>query len=72
MSYCKHCGEYVSRSSSSHRCPKKGLLRVDEDDSFIVSAVIGAVTDSSILGAALGGDLAGGIVGDLLDGDLFD
>jgi hypothetical protein len=68
--YCKHCGEKVS--GSSHDCSKKGLLNVDEDNSFLVSAVIGSVTDSALLGGALGGDLLGGIVGDLFDGDLFD
>lgn len=70
--YCKHCGEYVSTSRSYHHCPKKGLLNVDEDDSFLVSTLIGAVTDSALLGGLLGGDVVGGIVGDLLDGDLFD
>jgi len=72
MPYCKHCEEFVSSSATSHRCRKVGLLDIDEDDSFLVSAIIGAVTDSSILGGLLGGDLLGGIAGDLLDGDLFD
>ena len=72
MPYCKHCSNYVSSSATTHRCPKKGLLKVDEDDSFIVSAVIGAATDSSLIGGLLGGDLLGGILGDSLDGDLFD
>lgn len=72
MPYCKHCEEYVSSSATSHRCKKVGLLDIDEDDSFLVSAIIGAATDSSLLGGLLGGDIVGGIVGDLLDGDLFD
>jgi len=72
MPYCKHCEEFVSSSATSHRCRKVGLLDIDEDDSFLVSAIIGAATDSSILGGLLGGDLLGGIAGDLLDGDLFD
>lgn len=72
MPYCKHCEEFVSRSSSTHNCRKKGLLDVDEDDSFLVSTIIGAATDSALLGGLLGGDLTGGVVGDLLDGDLFD
>ncbi len=68
--YCKHCHQEVS--GSEHDCPKKGLLNVDEDDSFLVSTIIGAATDNAILGGVLGGDIAGGIVGDLLnDGGLF-
>jgi hypothetical protein len=39
---------------------------------FILSAVIGAATDSALLGGLLGGDMTGGILGDMLDGDLFD
>lgn len=72
MPYCKHCSEYVSSTSTSHNCKRVGLLNVNEDDSFLVSTVIGLATDSAILGAALGGSITGGIVGDLLDGDLFD
>lgn len=72
MAYCKHCEEEVSSSASSHRCRKVGLLNIDEDDSFLVSAIIGNVTDSGIIGGLLGGDLLGGILGDALsdnDGD---
>ncbi len=72
MPYCKHCGEHVSSGASTHNCRKVGLLDIDEDDSFLVSAAIGAVTDSALLGGILGGDMLGGIVGDLLDNDLFD
>ena len=72
MPYCKHCREYVSSSSSTHDCSKKGLLNVDEDDSFLVSSLIGYATDSGIIGGLLGGDMLGGIVGDMMDGDLFD
>lgn len=82
--YCKHCGKELSKYTTEHYCSKKGLLNVDEGDSFLVSAltggIIGSVTDSSILGSIggslLGGDVTGGIiggiVGDLFDGDLFD
>lgn len=46
---------------------------VKENDTFIESAVIGAVTDSALLGGLLGGDMLGGIVGDFLNGGgLFD
>lgn len=72
MPYCKHCEEYVSSSASTHRCSKRGLLNIDEDDSFLVSAIIGAVTDSGIIGGVLGGNFIGGALGDLWDGNLFD
>lgn len=72
MSYCKYCEEYIASSATTHNCRKVGLLNVDEDDSFIVSTVIGVVTDSALLGGLLGGSLLGGVFGDLLDGDLFD
>jgi hypothetical protein len=72
MAYCKHCNDYVSSSSRTHHCRKKGLLNIDEDNSFLVSAIIGAATDSALLGGLLGGDMLGGVVGDLFDGDLFD
>ena len=58
--------------TTEHECPKRGLLRVDTGDSFLVSTVIGAVTNSAIIGGVLGGDFIGGILGDVLDGDLFD
>lgn len=72
MPYCKHCNEYVSSNATTHNCRKVGLLNADEDDSFIVSTIIGAATDSALLGGLLGGDIIGGILGDSLDGDLFD
>ena len=72
MPYCKHCREFVYSNDSTHHCSKKGLLNVDEDDSFLVSTLIGLATDSAIVGGLLGGDLLGGILGDSLDGDLFD
>jgi len=68
--YCKHCGEKVS--SNYHHCSKKGLLNVNEDNSFLVSTIIGMVTDSALIGGLLGGDLLGGALGDFMDGDLFD
>lgn len=73
MSYCKHCGNRVYTHDSYHDCPKKGLLNIHEDNSFLVSTLIGAATDSALLGGLLGGDIVGGILGDVLfDGDLFD
>lgn len=70
--YCKHCREYVSSDETYHNCKKKGMLKVDEDNSFLVSTLIGFATDSAILGGLLGGDIVGGMLGDVLDGDLFD
>lgn len=46
--------------------------RLNDTGDFIISAAIGAATDSALLGGLLGGDMLGGIVGDLFDGDLFD
>lgn len=70
--YCKYCGEKLNASIRTHHCSKKGLLEVDEDDSFLVSAIIGAATDSALIGGLLGGDLLGGVLGDSLDGNLMD
>lgn len=70
--YCKYCGDRISENTISHNCRKKGLLKVDQDDSFLVSALIGYATDSALLGGLLGGNLVGGFVGDIVDGDLFD
>lgn len=70
--YCKHCREEIMSWETTHNCSKKGLLRVDEDNSFLVSSLIGLATDSALLGGLLGGSITGGILGDLLDGDLFD
>lgn len=72
MPYCKYCQQSVSEYATTHHCPKKGLLSIDSDDSFLISTLIGAVTDSALLGGLLGGDMLGGVVGDILDGDLFD
>lgn len=68
MPYCKHCEEHVSEHSRTHHCKKKGLLNIDEDDSFLVSAIIGAVTGSTLIGGILGGDFLGSITGDFLEG----
>ena len=67
--YCKYCGEKINSDNNEHECPKKGLLNINEDDSFLVSALIGYATDSFIIGGALGGDLVGGILGDILNND---
>jgi len=71
--YCKYCGKEISYSERSyHNCKKKGLLSVDSGDSFLVSTIIGAVTDSAIIGGILGGSILGGMLGDVFDGDLMD
>lgn len=72
MPYCKHCENHIASTTTIHNCRKAGLLNVDEDDSFLVSTLIGAVTDSAIVGGLLGGNIVGGVLGDMLNGDLFD
>lgn len=69
MPYCKHCRDYVSEDADSHECRRVGLLNITEDDSFLVSTLIGMATDSGITGALLGGSIAGGFLGDLLSDD---
>lgn len=39
----------------------------DGNGDFVLSAIIGAATDSAILGGLLGGSIIGGILGDLFD-----
>lgn len=69
MKECCHCGKKVT---SSHYC-KVAERRIQYNDDFLISAAIGAVTDSAIVGTLLGGDIAGAIVGDIFNGfDLFD
>jgi hypothetical protein len=46
--------------------------RLNDSGDFLLSAAIGAVTDSALLGGIIGGDMLGGVVGDMFDGDLFD
>ena len=46
--------------------------QLNDTGDFLISAAIGAATDSALLGGLIGGDMLGGIVGDLFDGDLFD
>lgn len=70
--YCKYCKQELSEYTRTHDCQQKGLLKVSEDDSFMVSALIGYASDSALLGGLLGGDFIGGGLGDILDGDLFD
>jgi hypothetical protein len=50
---------------------KKKKESEEEEDTFIESAVIGGLTNSTGLGVLIGGDIAGAILGDLLnDGDI--
>lgn len=75
MPYCKFCHQYIQTNGKyeiKHNCEKAGLLDSKKDDSFLTSAIIGAVTGSAILGGLLGGDIVGGMLGDMLDGDLMD
>jgi len=70
--YCKHCNEEVPRNTN-HRCGSTGRTYSSSDNSFLISAAIGAVTGSALLGGFLGGDMLGGVVGDIFEGGgLFD
>ena len=51
---------------------KRAIDNDDDFDKFLISGVIGAVTDSALLGGLLGGSLLGGLLGNGLDGDIFD
>lgn len=68
--YCEKTGELKKYCDCSN-C-RKGLLSVKNEDSTLVSGIIGYATDSALLGGILGGSLLGGILGDSVDGDLFD
>lgn len=51
----------------------KNRLSDKEFDEFLISGIVGAVTDSTVLGTLVGGSLLGGALGSLLgDGDIFD
>lgn len=68
---CKHCNQTVS--STYHYCTSTGKTHnANEDNSFLTSFVIGAVTNNALLGGIIGGSIVGGLLGDLLDGNLFD
>lgn len=72
---CKVCDheDYIN----CERCTSKQRERImeakrvsgDDDSSFLLSAVVGAATDSTILGYAVGGDLLGGLIGDSFFGN---
>jgi hypothetical protein len=70
--YCEHCGQYKGdtveqkiRHLETCCTPK----RKNDSGDFLVSAAIGAITDSAVVGGLVGGNLLGGIVGDALFGD---
>lgn len=60
MNTCKKCGE------------DREDCECEDGGSFIVSAVVGHVTNSALIGGLVGGDLLGGIFGDGIDGSLMD
>ncbi len=70
MKTCTHCGKSVN---SNHYCNSLNqYVDYNSTSDFLMSAVIGGMTDNCLLGGLLGGDIVGGIVGDLFsDGDLF-
>ena len=61
--YHSHSNTPVSLSDS--RCQSKSS---NDSDDFLLSAVVGAATNSSIIGGLVGGDFLGGVVGDILGG----
>lgn len=67
MNRCRHCRQEVL--SLPHYCTTANR-KFDEDDldAFLLSAAIGAMTDSTFIGAMLGGDVVGAVVGGLLNG----
>jgi len=76
---CPHCSEEIKQGESTHYCSTRNETFTvnaestsSDDSDFLVSAVIGAATNSALLGGVLGGDMVGGIVGDMFDGNLFD
>lgn len=71
MNICRHCNEEVF---SSHYCRvlSRRISTESDPSAFLISATLGAVTDSAIIGTLLGGSILGSILGDSFDGDLFD
>jgi hypothetical protein len=75
-----HTNRVISESEydSMNYFEKRTYRRVTSSETlndtgdFLLSAAVGAATDSALLGGIVGGDMLGGIVGDILDGDLFD
>ena len=67
-----HRVETTPRTVVEHRVVVQNSPKKSDNDAFITSAVVGAVTDSTILGALVGGSVLGAVAGDLLDSDLFD
>jgi hypothetical protein len=61
---CKYCGTKVT---GRHSCPEYGrVIEFDDDDSFLLSAVVGFATDSTLTGALVGGDLMGAAIGEMI------
>lgn len=67
---CSRCGEIVR---GNHYC-RVAQREIDYDDSdFMMSFVIGAVTNNWVLGAFMGGSITGGLLGDIVnDGCLME
>jgi hypothetical protein len=68
---CRHCGETVY-PRTGHYCEKLSQNFYADDDSFLVSLVVAAATESTALGTLVGGSLTGALVGDALNGDIID
>ena len=65
MNTCPYCRQTIV--SRDHYCTaKNGYVNTDDPNSdFLMSAAIGAVTNSAVIGGLIGGDILGGLVGDL-------
>lgn len=66
MKKCKYCHTEVN---SNHFCDiKKDYVYYDDDSNFLLSAIVGAITDSAIIGTLVGGDPLGAVLGLELEG----
>jgi hypothetical protein len=69
---CKYCSERVTGKRHACTVTDKVYNVEDSSDDFLISAVIGAATNSALLGGLLGGDMLGGLLGDFLNGKSID
>lgn len=71
-SECSYCpAKHTSKCSSCTYTDRSRLAAAyrNNDDSFMNSFVIGAVTNSTVAGFVLGGDLLGAALGDFMNDD---
>lgn len=68
--FCKFCGKQIEYEKC--HCSQARQSAENKTDDFLISAAIGAVTDSALIGGIVGGDFLGGVVGDFLNGSSID